>query len=272
MFIGIAGTITVAGPSPDGNSLLFKADNAGNWKKLAGYPVAWDRHGPALLRLEGIDLLEINFGGLHQPLKYGKEALDFLLSRLGIRGNLFGPSHAREGVAGFIAARKAAKGGRPVAFVFRGEGLPDGQEFLMDPVLLKKSVNYQLLDAGLAFPAYYEDLLPGLREELTRACRAARDQERGFWPLDRTNQGVMIDGRQDLTKRYVILPKLFRRLGRYLQGNADLRGFQEYLAARADPVLHLPTGRATSLAALVEVEGDSVRLTAAPEDLVFAEK
>jgi len=43
------------------------------------------------------------------------------------------------------------------------------------------------------------------------------------------------------------------------------------LDANPDPVIHLPTGRNTNLAALVEVQDKSVKLTAAPEDLVFAE-
>jgi hypothetical protein len=282
MCLRISGTFHIAGPSPGGHPLLFKAHDPGAWNNQAGAPAAPDPQGLVPLRLEGIDLLEIDFQGRHQPLKYAQEALDLLLSRLGIRGNLFGPSHAREGVAGLIAARGTERPGGPVALVFRGgSGLPEGKEVLVTPPLLKKSVNYQLLAAGLAYPTYYEGLSGELREELTRACRAARDQGLGFWPLDRTNLGVDLDRFQDLTKKFVIFPKLFRRLAQYLfgqngpgqgaGGRRPLRGFMEYLAGRGDAVIHLPTGRLTTLAELVAVTGDSLRLTAAPEDLVFKE-
>lgn len=283
MHLSISGTFYLAGPFPDGNSLLFKAHVPGIWKKLAGHPAPLDPQGRVPLQLAGIDLLELNFQGQHQPLKFAQEALDFLLTRLGIRGNLFGPSHAREGVAGFIAARGAQKRARPVALVFKGNpGLPDGREVPADTTLLRQSVNYQLLAAGLAYPSYDEGLPPELREELTRACRAARVQGLGFWPQDRTNLGVALDEFQDLTKRSVILPKLFRRLTEYLQEIDDPGGgscgcrpsssFKEYLAGRADPVIHLPTGRSTTLAQLVAVAKNSLRLTATPEDLVFPEK
>lgn len=272
MFIAISGTFHAAGYTPDGDSIHFNAQNADNWKKLRGYPVKLNQQGHAQLRLEGIDSLELNFEGRHQPLKYAKAALDFLLSQLGIRGNLFGPSHARDGVAGYILSRQVEKNRRPVAFIFAGgQAWPDGEKVYLETDLLRKSVNYLLLQAGLAYPTYYEGLYPDLREELTRACRAARNNRKGLWPQDCTNFGVVIDGLNSLTAKCIILPKLFRRLVRYLKEHDGLGGFKEYLDANPDPVTHLPTGRLTDLAALLEVQENHVKLTAAPEELVFLE-
>ena len=272
MFIAISGTFHVDGYTPSGDSVHFQALNPDNWDRLREHPVKLNRRGQAQVRLEGIDGLEMNFEGRHQPWKYVREALNFLLSHLGIRGNLFGPSHARDGAAGYILARKAEKYRRPVAFAFAGApAWPDGEEGLLDTALLQKSVNYQLLEAGLAYPTYYEGLYADLREELTRACREARNKQMGFWPLDRTNSGIVVKGGAAQVEKFIILPKLFRHLARFWKESDDLRGFKGYLEANPDPVTHLPTGRSTNLAALVEAQANAVKLTAAPEDLVFAE-
>jgi endonuclease YncB( thermonuclease family) len=272
MFIAISGTFHATGYTPDGDSLHFQAHNADNWGKLRGHPVKLNPRGQAQLRLEGIDALEMNFEGRHQPLKYAQAARDFLLSHLGIRSNLFGPAHARDGAAGYLLSRNVDKYRRPVAFVFTGDlGWPDGEKVFLDAALLQKSINYRLLQEGLVYPTFYEGLPAALREELTRACREARHSQRGFWPRDCTNSGVMIDGLDSLTTKCVILPKLFRRLVRFMNASDDLRGFKAYLDANPDPVTHLPTGRGATLAAFVQVEDRAVKLTAAPEDLVFVE-
>lgn len=272
MYLAISGTFHAIGYAPTGHSIHFRAHDATRWGKLAGSPVQFNPQGQAQVRLEGIDTLELDFAGQHQPLKYAREALDFLLSLLGIRGNLFGPAHARDGAAGSILARRVDKHGRPVALVFRGdlEGL-QGKEVYLDSALLPKSINYQLLQEGLAYPAFDAGLDPRLREELTRACRAARSLHKGFWPQDRTNQGVDLDGGPGQLGKFIILPRLFRHLVQFMKESDDLRGFRAYLEAHPDPVLHLPTDRGTDLAALVEVQDNFLKLTAAPEDLVFAE-
>ncbi len=268
MFMTISGTFHALG-SPSGHAIHFRARDPELWGKLAGFPVTLNPQGQARVRLEGIDTLELDFQGRHQPLKYAREALDFLLSRLGIRGNLFGPAHARDGAAGYIVAGRTDRQGRPLALVFRGD--PEGQELDPDIALLSRSINYQLLQAGLAYPAFDPGLAPRIRKELTLVCRSARNSQKGFWPQDRTNLGVVIDGGLSQLGKYIIFPRLFRHLVRFLQESDNLRGFKPYLEGHPDPVLYLPTDRSTDLGALMEVQNNSLKLTAAPEDLVFAE-
>jgi hypothetical protein len=77
-----------------------------------------------------------------------------------------------------------------------------------------------------------------------------------------------------LTDEVVVLPKLFRRLVDYLQlngGDPALDGFSAYLAQRGDPLFILSTGHYTGFDYVVKVTGQAVRLTTAPEDLVFQE-
>jgi hypothetical protein len=77
-----------------------------------------------------------------------------------------------------------------------------------------------------------------------------------------------------LTDEVVILPKLFRRLVDYLElngGDPALDAISAYLAQRGDPVLILSTGHYTGFDYVVRVTGQTVRLTTAPENLVFQE-
>lgn len=55
-----------------------------------------------------------------------------------------------------------------------------------------------------------------------------------------------------------------------MKGQRDIAGFRDYLKSCPDFLLHPPRGRRAHLA-LVEVRGGTVRLTSAPEDLVFSE-
>ena len=87
-------------------------------------------------------------------------------------------------------------------------------------------------------------------------------------------KGVEVESLATLTDDAVILPKLFRRLVDYLTLNDDdpaLAGFPAYLAQRQDQVFILSTGHYTGFDYVVEVKKQVVRLTVAPEDLVFQE-
>jgi hypothetical protein len=126
---------------------------------------------------------------------------------------------------------------------------------------------------GLAYPTFYLKLFPDLRRELARQAQQARPKT-GVWALDRTQKGIEVKSLATLTDDAVILPKLFRRLVDYLTLNDDgpaLAGFPAYLAQREDRVFILTTGHYTGFDYVVEVTKQVVRLTTAPEDLVFQE-
>ena len=87
--------------------------------------------------------------------------------------------------------------------------------------------------------------------------------------MDRTNEGFAVSGMDSITEEHVILPKLFRRLARYLEAGGPVAGFEAFLEAQAEEVMVLPAAHSTHFDTVVEVEGDTVKMTERPENLVF---
>lgn len=138
-------------------------------------------------------------------------------------------------------------------------------------------MNQGLLADGLVYPTFYAKLYVDLRAELARVAVAARDAKRGVWAADATLTGFTLTSRAQLADELVILPKLFRRISEYLsleadQTSVDLSQFPGFLAAHADGLFTVPDGHATTLDTLVQVTGQTARLTIPPEQIVFAEK
>jgi hypothetical protein len=143
---------------------------------------------------------------------------------------------------------------------------------MLDVNLLKKSVNYRLLASGLAYPMYYNGLFSDLRAAFTQSMIVARSEGRGLWPYDGTTTGFSVSDLQTLTDEVVVLPKLFRRIIEYIGNGGKIDDFKEHLLKGCDPLVRLPAVDFTRLDAVVDVQGDLVRLTELPENLVFLDK
>lgn len=273
----IKGTFHVVGYSPDGDSIRFQADDPENWRVLNGPPVKLNARGHAQLRIEAIDTLETHYQGHHQPLKLANKALQFLLNELGIKKVKFDKGgkvvSAQDGTRGYILSRKVEKNRRPVSFVFAGDAEEnDGAQVFLRPDRLDDSVNYKSALAGLAYPTYYMGLFRDLRKKITAAVAQARKGGgKGIWPKDKTTKGFTVSSLSSVTDHEVILPKLFRRIVSFMGDGGSIDGFKNYLAANPDPVLELKTSHFTNLDTFVEVEGNKVKLTVEPENLVFIE-
>lgn len=271
----IEGNFHVVGYSPDGDSVRFEARDSEDWRRLSGPPAALNARGHAQLRFEAIDTLETHYLGSHQPLGLATEALEFLLADLGITGVEWNEGRtevkaASDGTPGYILSRATEQNRRPVAFVYAGESPgEDGDEVFLSVEMLRGSVNYRSLERGLAYPTYYKGLFPDLREEMTAAVARAREEGLGVWAEDRTTAGFDVTGLESLEEEHVILPKLFRRLVEYLQGGGQVAGFDEFLEGRAEEIIIIPGVHATHFDTVVEVEGETVRMTERPEDLIF---
>ncbi|MFN6570826.1 hypothetical protein [Dendronalium sp. ChiSLP03b] len=100
-------------------------------------------------------------------------------------------------------------------------------------------------------------------------------ENKGLWALDKTNDGFVLEDLETITDNTVILPKLFRRLLGYLainDGSMSLDKFPDYLDSLGDRLIILPDGHVTGFDFVVKVEGQNIKLTSQPEDLVFLEK
>ena len=263
--------------SPDGDSIRFKADNPANWNLLSGASVTMNGNSHAQLRLEAIDTLETHYKRWHQPLGLAIGALEFLLNELNITDVQWNAAHtkvisANDGTRGYIIARAVERNNRPISFVFAGEPEEaDWSNIVFYADRLAESVNYKSVEAGMAYPTYYQGLFPDLRLALTQAAGNARAANRGIWAEDKTNAGFDVPNLAAIVNDHVILPKLFRRLADFLEGGGTAAGFKEYLESLNEGITIVSTIHFTHFDTVIEMNGNSVRMTEPPENLIFGE-
>jgi hypothetical protein len=308
----IPGSYKVLGASPDGDSVRFYPDDptifqqAGLAARLNAHGGAQLRLD-AVDALETHYTPPHSKHTWRQPEALARGAGDELLAHLGFSG----VQRAEDGTVtaaqpdstrGYILTRFVDTYGRPVAFAYAGdrpqtpagvrEQDADGDTDEADsrrtvavgglPTVylgveeLTRSANYHLLSTGLVYPTFYSKLYVDLREALAKEADSARRAHKGVWEQDVTHHGFDLKSRDQLETELVILPKLFRRLAEFLSldetGSASLTGFRAFLAQHDDRLFTVPAGQATGLDTLVQVRGQHVRLTVAPEHIVFIEK
>jgi endonuclease YncB( thermonuclease family) len=282
----IKGEYRITHSEPDGDSVHFYANDPDAFHTL-NLAAHMNSSGGVQLRLDAIDALETHYtprvrGSFlqHQPLGLAHAAGERLLELIGFtdttrKGEMITGS-TPDATPGYILTRFADKYGRPVSLAYAGDRDDDDlSPVRVDVKLLKKSVNYQLVGAGLVYPTYYSKLYPDLRRALTTAVSHARAARSGVWEGDLTTAGAKLETMTDLTDGAVIMPKLFRRLVDYFALNAgsmSLDAFPGFLAARDDRLLVLSEGHMTGFDTVVTVADQTVRLDHPPEDLVFIEK
>jgi endonuclease YncB( thermonuclease family) len=261
-FTLIKGTYRPLAGIPDGDSLRFRANNLSLWKKLEGAPVVLgtgaETKDTVQLRLEGIDAIE---KGATKPLS--TQARDNLFSRINFNKD------TNPQPAGYILSRMTDdKSRRPICFVFYGKtNLADGSSVMLDAKLLRKSVNYQQMLDGYAYPLYYNTLFASLRNEFTAALQLAKKAKRGYWPTDKTSPGVTITSAAGLASIPPIWPKLWRRLETHFRNNTSLKGFIDFLTKENERIDILPIMEERGLQDIVKVTGNKVRLTVLPENI-----
>lgn len=281
----IKGSYHLIGGRSDGDTVHFQPDKKEEWKLVPGpHRVQRNTAGKAKLRLDAIDTLETHYARsgpeVHQPWLHARAARDELTKWLGFTSVQRAADETVTAatpttVPGWILTRGAASDHRCIALA--GRGTPpgtSGTQIHVDEALLRTTFNHHVLAVGLAYPTYYTNLFPDLRNELTAAVHQAQAApKKGLWPDDDTLDGATVTGIHSLENDVVILPKLFRRLVDYLfLGDTDLAGFPAFLAQAADKFWIISTGHPTTgLDAIVEVIDSKVRMTHPAEDLVFVE-
>lgn len=277
----ITGSFPIVGTEPDGDTIRFRPDDPAQVAALgpAGQVPAWSQGGTQInVRFEAIDALETHFAGTHQRLDLARLAADQMLRTVGFqavtRDNAKVTAAEPESLRGWVAANSLDSYGRMIAFVYAGEApAADGTPWFVDAPGLAASVNARLLEAGLAYPAFYTTLPVDLRTHLAAQVRVVRERAIGLWPddapsLDRPAEVPDLAAAQSLA----MWPKLFRRLVSYFQsGHQGLGAFDAWLredARQRDDYLQLPTGELGNMHDLLDIRGDRVLLRFRPEDLV----
>ncbi len=281
----IKGAFRITGTSPDGDTIRFRPDVTQLVDGLGpdGQVPDWKLGRTEVnIRFEGIDALETSFQGTRQDSHFGDAATARMLALAGFEtvqrdsiGRLIESATPPE-MRGFILAKNLDSFGRVIAFVYAGTtGRTDGAFVEVDVSVMISSFNATLLQEGLVYPALYTTLPVPLRNDLAAITRFARDRRLGLWPT--ATAGVDAPASvPDLAAAEVLVmwPKLFRRLSSYFrQGNVGLAEFEAWLREdvrdRDDPVL-LPGGVEGNLHDVFEVNGDTIRMTVQPEEVVIA--
>ncbi len=282
-FTLVAGTFHVTGYSPDGDSIRFRPDNLNLLSSLPGGRLEVNPRGHVQLRIEAIDTLETHFtpkgssGTFQQPSKLADEAVNALLNFTGITdirwtANRRTVASAKDGTRGYILSREVEKFGRPVSFLFAGDPPEaDGAQVMLKPDRLRDSYNFLAIQSGLAYATFYTGLFADLRQAITDAVKDARTKAKGLYALDVTNTGFEVETIADITDKFVILPKLFRRLSEYISKTGSAAGFKEALSMAQEPVLDLRTSNFTHFDTFIEQDPGSthISMTRLPEELVF---
>lgn len=297
-FLLITGQFVVEGLSPDGDTVAFKPNDPALASQLEDskalvVKLQKSKHGTFSLRYEAIDTPETHYpspvkglGEGWQPVAAGDGATDANLKLLGFpqvawsqkkdgrRGKVKATVSPRPG---YILARASdGRNGRAVAFLFTGRApAADGRRVHVTADMVNKSVNYQLLLQGWAYPTYYDGLFGDLRDEFTKAAKAARKARRGVWKVDRTRSGFdykAINPFDPPTGGQVILPKLYRRLYQYSSGHPSLAGFADWLRKGDDSVIPIQTVHKQPFAVWIKSTKNKIQLTIDPEQLIFVPK
>ena len=277
-FFAIKGTFHVTGYSPDGDSIRFKANNKSRWNLLSGRKVKLNAKEHAQLRIEAIDTLETHYKQEHQPLEFADKATKRLFKLVGIKNVKWNDKRSKvisaaDGIAGYILARMAERYGRPVCFVFDSSmGWTDGQEIHLDKATAKKSVNFKMLRAGLAYPTFYDGLFYDLREVFAKETVKVRKAKKGIWKEDTTHKFFKIANLMDVADTHVIMPKLFRRVVAHFKqfGSFNAKDFVNNLKNTPERLFVLTYLHFTHFDNVIQVKNNNqVKLTQNPEDLIF---
>jgi hypothetical protein len=228
----IQGRFVIQGKSPDGDSVRFIANDLTSYSYLhRAERINLSADNSVQLRFQAIDAPELHYGKYEQP--QGKEARDDLLKMMGFKkiqysGNKVVSAAKPDSVAGAILSSAVERNGRPVSYVLLEKDIKDredGESIKLDADLLRKTLNYKLLEQGLAYLNLYSSIPLVHRLVLQEVTRQALSEKAGIWQVDRTSNFTL----DELTSVTVpdgqlIYPKLFRRCIDYLK--AESKGFR----------------------------------------------
>lgn len=258
---------------PDGDSVHFMPNKPELLRQLPRrnrrrYPNI-KRCETVKIRYEGIDTLETDYRSENQGC-FAEAATNKNLEFLKEPNQ---NSHQDGETQGYILAHLCGRYGRPIAFAFiGGTERADGTRVQLDVDEMQRSVNFQMIQSGFAYPCFYSTLAADLRAVMAAAVDSARkDENIEFWIHDHTQQGVEWQGPDLVSNLQPIFPKLWRRLVKYSKDGGDtLDAFIDYLRFQIDIVYIISESQFTTLDRIVTVDNNTLNMVHVPEDLIFA--
>lgn len=106
--------------------------------------------------------------------------------------------------------------------------------------------------------------------ELTKALKSASKAKRGIRNVDVTNKGFDINTLDDLEIKFIIFPKLYRRLTEHLIKNGGiLNTFLDFPEGKNDELHILDEVHEKILKDIITVKGNRVIINKLPEEELF---
>lgn len=236
--LALHGKFVIVGKEPDGDSVRFIPDTPEHFDQLhRAYLIRPAHDGSVQLRFEGIDAPELHYGSDAQPL--GKEARDLLLKLIGFKQVTYSSrpnstsvtSATPTSVGAYILSQAADVHGRPISYTLLDADaakLTNNTWVHVTDALLEKTLNVQVVDAGLAYYLGYTSAATAHRKYISGRARKAREKNLGVWAQDSSADFKLTDQDSIGPAGQLIFPKLFRRCTDYLKDVA--KGFEGNLS------------------------------------------
>ena len=243
-----SGRFVIQGKQPDGDSIRFIPDDRERLSSLPGMRPGALKEGQSVqLRFQGIDSPELHYtGGTQQP--FGAQARNRLLDRMGFGAVIYSGvtvvGSTQDLIPGFILTSQAETHGRPIAYaLLKPEGESLGLGGLVKVALgrldiVEASMNYFMLDIGMAYYLAYDSMDPAERDLFHGVALRARTEGRGMWSNDKTSSFLLVDDASINGTGQLVFPKLFRRCTDYLRHERSSgveSSFLEWLTGANEP-------------------------------------
>lgn len=280
------------GPQPDGDTIKFKPDRREliqSVKRFSRNAAEFNQRGMVSVRSEGIDTLETHFitsgGQTRQNEHFAYKARDMVIERLGFEEVRYHP-HNRNLVAsvannprpGYLITGGVDSHGRVIGFIYseknqRLDQIPDGEAIFVGEAELMESINYHLVEQGLAYAEFYTTLPIELAECFKKTVKKGRKTSRGLWSAEALNTQKTAEITPKNLRDLVIWPKLFRRLAAFFaEGWTELAQFDNWLRNAPDTRddrLILPDREFGNMHDLFILDGEKMRLRYEPEEIII---
>ncbi|MBI3258170.1 MAG: thermonuclease family protein [Ignavibacteriae bacterium] len=283
----ISGSLTIIGKYPTGDTLGFIPNDMEAFGEVYRNHLLMPspRDGSVSLRFEGIDSPEYNYTSHNQI--FSKQARDYLLEQSQFGNVLFKNandsdytpviSSKPEKIKAYIACNGIDPHGNPICYVFRGTSKKDGQVLSLTPNELKNSLNYKMLEEGLAYLLTYSSMPASHIDFFRAAAIRAKSLRKNIWSADTTSFFNVTDKSSIAGESsQLIYPKLFRRFIDYY--NDKSKGFEGALSDwlkisnKDDMVLPYGSSKEVSISSIIKQRSSTTWFRTDTNYLVFIER